>query len=128
MCFQVNSEVQLDEDEQSCLVATEISEDLVVEAKETHTVYAENPQYKDFLACLWKRYGYQHADGQMNWANIGEILKKHYAEGVVKEIIQKCDKIEGKTDGDTVALVLECLDSHAPSHRHVHGFYGGSAY
>ncbi|KAF2906130.1 hypothetical protein ILUMI_00046 [Ignelater luminosus] len=125
---QASSEVQLDEDEQSCVVATEISEDIVVEAKETNTVFADDPKYKEFLACLWKRTGYQNEDGQINWENIGEVLKKDYAEAVVKEIIQKCDKIEGKTDGDEVALVLECLDSHAPSHHHVSGFFGGSGY
>lgn len=116
---------KLHPDERKCIEETDVSEELVMDAKKTATVPANVPEYKAFLSCCWIKYGYQHANGDMHWNVIHQVLKKDYSEKVAEKLIGKCNNIRGVTPGDTVALVLRCLDDHAPSISSLHHYYAG---
>lgn len=89
------------------------------------TVPADNSKYKEYLSCCWKKYRYQFTDGDMQWDIIREVLKKDYNEKIAEKLISKCRNIRGVSPGDTAALVLRCLDDHAPRLSSLHHYYSG---
>ncbi|KAF5290628.1 hypothetical protein FQR65_LT01918 [Abscondita terminalis] len=121
LCFVLGN--HLDHHEEACITETRVSRELVLDAKKENVVYGDNEKYKEYMSCCWRKYGYQHANGEIRWERIREVLEEAYKPRVVVKLINKCIDVEGDTPGDTVVMVLRCLDEHAPNLHSIHHYY-----
>jgi len=112
--MRVFEETILDATEMICIATTDVKKDLVAQAKKDSIVQIDTPEYKEFLSCCWRQYGYQAEDGEIDWDEIQEVLIKTHPSNTVEKVIKECDDIEGKTREDTASLVIECLNRHIP--------------
>ncbi|KAG5893237.1 hypothetical protein JTB14_013399 [Gonioctena quinquepunctata] len=70
--------------------------------------YPENPKYKDYLACSYKKQGYQREDGVIMYDSIKNFLERFYSRSDLK-IIDNCKNDTGKSHGEMAFSAMECV-------------------
>nr|XP_023014067.1 uncharacterized protein LOC111503870 [Leptinotarsa decemlineata] len=70
--------------------------------------FPDEPKYKEFLACSYKKQGYQTADGVIQYKNIKDFLSRFYKRSDLK-IIDNCKSDNEKSHGDRAFDALLCV-------------------
>lgn len=97
-----------------CLKEVDLDRRVVEKVMATLEFPPDNKKYKDFLACSYKRQGFQSDDGRINYDNIKEFLSRYYSTSDLK-VLDKCKSTTGGNDGDTAFKAIVCIiDSLKP--------------
>lgn len=99
-----------------CVAKVSIDEkiiDLVTETMtlpQPSTTTTHNEKYKEYLTCIYRKQGYQSADGQIQLDKIKDFLK-HYYKNDLLAVLNPCGGIEtdGVSNGDKAFRALECI-------------------
>lgn len=65
-------------------------------------------KYKDFLACSYKKQGFQSEDGKILYENIYEYLSRYYSLVDLK-ILDVCKSTTGANDGERAFNAVVCI-------------------
>ncbi|CAG9838394.1 unnamed protein product [Diabrotica balteata] len=82
----------------------------VVEQAMANLGHSEDPKYKDFLSCSYKKQGYQDENGNILYENISNFLSDYYKPGSLK-IVDKCKGTTGSNDGEKAYNAMRCVIS-----------------
>ncbi|XP_072389954.1 uncharacterized protein [Diabrotica undecimpunctata] len=93
----------------SCLKEINLDRSVVEQAM-AHLGHSEDPKYKDFLSCSYKKQGYQDENGNILYENIIKFLSNYYKPGSLK-IVDKCKGITGSNDGEMAYNAMRCVMS-----------------
>lgn len=87
---------------------TNIDIKIIRRATENPQNLPEDPVYKKYLACSYKKQGFQSEDGKMMYENITTFLKRFYNISELK-ILQTCSAIGGESDDVIAYNHLVCI-------------------
>lgn len=69
---------------------------------------AGNKKYRDFLACSYKKFGFQTEDGKILYDNINEFLSRFYKISDLKAV-NTCKSTTGEDDGEKAFNAMICI-------------------
>ncbi|EFA01425.1 odorant binding protein C20 [Tribolium castaneum] len=67
-----------------------------------------NPKYKEFLACSYKKQGYQNENGEILMENIKKFLQKFYHPSDLQEL-NSCSGHNGTNHAENAYQALQCI-------------------
>lgn len=91
-----------------CLKQHELDGQVVDKIVATLAFPTDNQKYKNFLACSYKKQGFQSEDGKILFDNIKEFLMRFYSVNDLK-VIDVCKANTGATDGDRAFNAVVCI-------------------
>lgn len=92
----------------SCLKEVALDRRVVERTVETLEFPADNQKYKDFLACSYKRQGFQMSNGKINYDNINDFLSRYYSISDLK-VLDRCKSTTGDNDGERAFNAVVCI-------------------
>ncbi|XP_028133023.1 uncharacterized protein LOC114328383 [Diabrotica virgifera virgifera] len=93
----------------SCLKETKLDRS-VVEKAMAQLGHSEDPKYKDFLSCSYKKQGYQDENGNILYENISNFLSNYYKADSLK-IVEKCKGTTGSNHSEMAYNAMRCVIS-----------------
>lgn len=91
-----------------CLQEVQIDRRVIDRTVATLDFPANNQKYKDFLACSYKKQGFQSEDGKMLYDNINHFLSRYYSTADLK-VLDVCKTTTGKNDGEKAFNAVVCI-------------------
>lgn len=92
----------------SCLQEVGLERKVVDRVLKTLEFPAENKKYKDFLACTYKKQGFQSEDGKIMYDNINNFLSDYYNLSDLKAL-DTCKSTTGNDHGEKAFNAMVCI-------------------
>ncbi|CAH0551899.1 unnamed protein product [Brassicogethes aeneus] len=90
-----------------CIDKIGIEKEMILKAVATRT-FPEDRKYKDFLACSYKKQGFQQEDGTLSIENLKIFMERFYKREELS-VMEPCALITGPTHGDIARSAAICL-------------------
>nr|ALR72492.1 odorant binding protein 4 [Colaphellus bowringi] len=90
-----------------CLRQVNIQRDTIENAKATLN-FPEDRKYKDFLACSYKKQGFQSQDGVILYNSIKDFLSRYYKRNDLK-VMDNCKENIREDHGEMALNALRCI-------------------
>lgn len=88
--------------------------DRVIKTQEVPRDGEEAQRYREFLACSYKKQGFQSDDGKMRYDNIVDFLGRFYTAEDLQGL-DACKSVTGTDDGDLAVNNLDCILNYLKS-------------
>nr|CAI5844055.1 unnamed protein product [Callosobruchus analis] len=69
---------------------------------------SEDDKYKDFLACSFKKQGFQASNGKMQFEHVKDFLTRYYTMNDLKAI-DECKSVKAETHGEIAYESMKCI-------------------
>ncbi|CAG9820871.1 unnamed protein product [Phaedon cochleariae] len=93
-----------------CLGEVNIKREVIDRILKTQKFPRGNQKYMDFLACSYKKQGFQSQEGQILYDNINDFLSRYYRRNDLK-IMDNCKSTTGNNHGERAFNAMECIIS-----------------
>ncbi|XP_044261631.1 uncharacterized protein LOC123009405 [Tribolium madens] len=91
----------------------------VVEDAMTKDIPKNDIKYKEFLACSYKKQGYQNENGEILMENIKKFLQKYYDSSDLQEL-NACSGYNSTNHAENAYQALQCIYSRLSNMTVVH--------
>lgn len=93
------------EAEKQCVEEVDINYNIILESSRTLKL-SDDPKYKQFLHCFYKKQGFQSEDGEIQFNKISELLQEDGTDP--EKLLGPCRSIRAPSE-DMPFLVLKCI-------------------
>lgn len=83
--------------------------ELVIYYRDTQKFSKHDKKYMDFLACSYKKQGYQNANGDIIFETLAEFLEQFYTKEQVTTVVDLCKDIKGRNAAENAFFVMQCV-------------------
>lgn len=91
-----------------CLKEVGLDRRIVDRTVATLNFPVNDQKYMDFLACSYKKQGFQSEDGKILYDNINDFLLRYYSLADLK-VLNSCKSTNGTNDGEKAFNAVVCI-------------------